>query len=85
MIASLASIIIGISVFAFRGKDVYDIDFTGGTLIQLKLNKPTPVVEVRNKLSFTGYPNAEVQNIWASGDTTSATNDSTEFGIRIRV
>ncbi len=84
MIASLVSIIIGISVFAFRGKDIYDIDFTGGTLIQLKLNKPTPVVEVRNKLEVTGYPNAEVQNIWASGDTTSATNDSTEFGIRIK-
>lgn len=84
MIASLVSIIGGLSVFAFRGKDIYDIDFTGGTLIQLKMNKPTPVVEVRSKLNVTGYPNAEVQNIWASGDSTSATNDSTEFGIRIK-
>jgi len=84
MIASLVSIIVGLSVFAFRGKDIYDIDFTGGTLIQLKMNKPTPVVEVRSKLNVTGYPNAEVQNIWASGDSTSATNDSTEFGIRIK-
>jgi protein-export membrane protein SecD/preprotein translocase SecF subunit len=84
MIASLVTIIIGISVFVLRGKVIYDIDFTGGTLIQLKLNKPMPVVEVRNKLGVTGYPNAEVQNIWASGDATSATKDSTEFGIRIK-
>ena len=84
MTASLVLIIIGISVFVLRGKDNYDIDFTGGTLIHLKLNKPIPVVEVRNKLEVTGYPNAEVQNIWTSGDATSTISDSTEFGIRIK-
>jgi len=84
MIASLVMIIIGISVFVLRGKDNYDIDFTGGTLIHLKVNKPIPVVEVRSKLDVTGYPNAEVQNIWASEDTTGTINDSTEFGIRIK-
>ena len=84
MIASLVVIIIGISVFVLRGKDNYDIDFTGGTLIHLKVNKPIPVVEVRSKLNVTGYPNAEVQNIWASEDTTGTINDSTEFGIRIK-
>jgi SecD/SecF fusion protein len=84
MAASLVLIIIGISVFLIRGKDNYDIDFTGGTLIHLKLNKPTPVGDIRNKLKVTGYPNAEVQNIWASGDATSTISDSTEFGIRIK-
>lgn len=82
--ASLVLIIIGISVFVLRGKENYDIDFTGGTLIHLKLNKPTPVGNIRNKLEVTGYPNAEVQNIWASGDATNSINDSTEFGIRIK-
>ncbi|GAX59766.1 preprotein translocase subunit D [Candidatus Scalindua japonica] len=84
MIASLVLIVIGLSVFVIRGKDNYDIDFTGGTLIQLKLNKPTPVSDIRNKLEVAGYPNAEVQNIWASKDATTASNDSTEFGIRIK-
>ncbi|MBT3879026.1 MAG: protein translocase subunit SecD [Candidatus Scalindua sp.] len=84
MIASLVLIVIGMSVFAIRGKDNYDIDFTGGTLIQLKLNKPTPVGDIRKKLEVVGYPNAEVQNIWTSNDATSASNDSTEFGIRIK-
>ncbi len=84
MIASLALVIIGVSVFILRGKDNYDIDFTGGTLIQLKLNKPTPVSDIREKLDIVGYPNAEVQNIWATRDVTTASNDSTEFGIRIK-
>ncbi len=84
MIASLVLIVTGISVFVIRGKDNYDIDFTGGTLIQLKLNKPTPVGDIRGKLEAVGYPNAEVQNIWASKDATAASKDSTEFGIRIK-
>ena len=84
MITSLVLIVAGISIFIIRGKDNYDIDFTGGTLIQLKLNKPTPVRDVRDKLEVVGYPNAEVQNIWASKDATTASNDSTEFGIRIK-
>ena len=84
MIASLVLVVAGISVFVLRGKDNYDIDFTGGTLIQLKLNKPTPVSDIRNKLDVIGYPNAEVQNIWATRDVTTASNDSTEFGIRIK-
>jgi SecD/SecF fusion protein len=84
MIASLVLIIAGISVFVLRGKDNYDIDFTGGTLIHLKLAKATPVGYIRDKLGDIGYPNAEVQNIWASKDETNATNDSTEFGIRVK-
>ncbi len=84
MIASLVLIIAGISVFVIRGKDNYDIDFTGGTLIHLKLAKATPVGNIRDKLGDVGYPNAEVQNIWASKDETNATNNSTEFGIRIK-
>ncbi|MGR3293441.1 MAG: protein translocase subunit SecD [Candidatus Scalindua sp.] len=84
MIASLVLIVTGLSVFIIRGKDNYDIDFTGGTLIQIKLNKHTPVNDVRMKLDDIGYPNAEVQNIWASSGATNASNDSTEFGIRIK-
>ena len=84
MIASLVLVVTGISVFILRGKDNYDIDFTGGTLIQLELNKPTPVSDIREKLDIIGYPNAEVQNIWATKDVTTASNDSTEFGIRIK-
>ena len=84
MIASLVLVVTGISVFVLRGKDNYDIDFTGGTLIQLKLNKSTHVSDIREKLKIIGYPNAEVQNIWTTTDVASASNGSAEFGIRIK-
>ncbi|MFQ5963414.1 MAG: protein translocase subunit SecD [Candidatus Scalinduaceae bacterium] len=83
-IASLILILIGISVFVVRGKDNYDIDFTGGTLIHMKLNNPIPVGDVRNKFSNLGYEDAEVQSIWASKDIAKTKIDSTEFGIRIK-
>ncbi|MDR4498146.1 MAG: protein translocase subunit SecD [Candidatus Scalindua sp.] len=84
MIASLVLIIGGVSIFVVRGKNNYDIDFTGGTLIHLKLDKPVPVGMVRNKLADTGYKDAEVQSIWASGDLTKSSEGTTEFGIRIK-
>src|SRR3989338_5293067 len=84
IIASLVLIIVGISIFAVRGKDNYDIDFTGGTLIHLKMGKPIPAGDVRIKLSDAGYEDAEVQSIWASETLASPINDSTEFGIRVK-
>ena len=83
-IVSLVLISIGISVFVVRGKENLDIDFTGGTLIHLKLDKPIPVGVVRNKLAITDYEDAEVQSIWASETMTKTVKDSTEFGIRIK-
>ncbi len=84
MIASLVLILIGISIFLVRGKDNYDIDFTGGTLIHLKMDNPIPVGVVRDKLTIVGYEDAEVQSIWASKDISKTVHDSTEFGIRIK-
>ncbi|MCP5002360.1 MAG: protein translocase subunit SecF, partial [Planctomycetes bacterium] len=84
IITSLALIVIGVSIFVVRGKKNYDIDFTGGTLIHLKLNESVPVGTVRNRMLDAGYADAEVQSIWASGDLTHASNGTTEFGVRIK-
>ncbi len=83
-IASLVLISIGIAIFVVRGKENLDIDFTGGTLIHLKLDKSIPVGVVRNKLTITDYEDAEVQSIWAGETITEDVKDSTEFGIRIK-
>lgn len=83
-IASLSLIAIGIAIFVIRGKDCYDIDFTGGTLIHLQLDKPVPVGNVRDKLTVQGYENAEVQSIWSSEAIAKQASDSNEFGIRIK-
>ncbi|NOG86118.1 MAG: protein translocase subunit SecD [Planctomycetes bacterium] len=84
IITSVVFIVVGLSIFGVRGKKNYDIDFTGGTLIHLKLDKPLPVGTVRDKLADSGYADAEVQSIWASGDLNKSSDETTEFGIRIK-
>ncbi len=46
-----------------RGGPVYGIDFTGGTLIELKFSKEVKTEEIRAVLSELGEPRAEIQRI----------------------
>lgn len=78
---SLTVLVIGLVALALRGSRLYDIDFTGGSLIQLSLAKPTPVAQVRSRLAEGGFPDAEVQGV----RTATATQEGvTDFGIRIK-
>lgn len=77
-------IIGGMATFAIRGNKKYDIDFTGGTLVQLHLNNPTPPGFVRTALGDAGYEGAEVQSIWSGENLTQFVTTSDEFGIRIK-
>lgn len=81
---SIILIIGGLTAFTIKGSGNYDIDFTGGTLAHLQLKDPTSVGFVRKSLAKNGYPNAEVQGIWAGGDILTKDIDPTEFGIRIK-
>ncbi|MDO8137119.1 MAG: protein translocase subunit SecD [Candidatus Brocadiales bacterium] len=79
--ASTLVILMGLGVFKWRGIDKYDIDFTGGTLIHLQLDSPTPAGTVRSTLAQWGYGDAEVQGIWG---TTAMAAEPSEFGIRVK-
>lgn len=79
-----ACLIGGLTVFALRGNKKYDIDFTGGTLVQLHLNQPTQPGNIREALSDISYKEAEVQSIWAGENLTQFVSTSNEFGIRIK-
>ncbi|HHT9129366.1 MAG TPA: protein translocase subunit SecD [Candidatus Brocadiaceae bacterium] len=79
-----ACIIGGMTTFAIRGNKKYDIDFTGGTLVQLHLNNPAPPGVVRTALGEAGYEGAEVQSIWSGENLTQFVSTSDEFGIRIK-
>src|SRR5262249_62390078 len=46
MTASALVITLGLAYFIYRGKDVYNIDFTGGTLVTIQLNHQSP--HIRN-------------------------------------
>ena len=89
-IGTIAWILIGAGLVTERtmtgGKAVnYSIEFTGGTLMQLKFTEPPQTDDIRHTVSEAGFPNAEIQQFGspteytvrapgatvASGDSTS--------------
>jgi len=54
-VVSAIVIAIGVATFLVRGKNNYDIDFTGGTLVQLSLDEASDVADVRQGLADHGY------------------------------
>ncbi len=53
---SIAAIVLGLSAVAIRGSKLLDIDFTGGTSVQIALNEGIPIEEMREKLTEAGIP-----------------------------
>ncbi|APW61584.1 protein translocase subunit SecD [Paludisphaera borealis] len=45
MAVSLVVILLGLGAFFARGKSMYNIDFTGGTLVTIRLNEADPTVQ----------------------------------------
>ena len=53
---SIAAIVLGLSAVAIRGSKLLDIDFTGGTSVQVALNEGMPIAEMRQKLKDAEIP-----------------------------
>jgi len=80
-VMSLIVLVVGVTAFFVRGSSLYDIDFTGGSLVRISLAEPTPVGEIRSRLTMGGFPLAQVQAI-RSAQTTQ--EGFTDFGIRFK-
>jgi preprotein translocase subunit SecF len=59
--------IVGLASMATRGFN-YALDFTGGTLTELRFDKPVNVEETRQRLEKNGFPGAEVRTFGAGND-----------------
>ncbi len=59
--------IASIAVVALKGFN-YALDFTGGTLVELKYAQPVEVEGVRKQLDAAGFHNAQVQNYGSAND-----------------
>ena len=57
---SIALIITGIVSLIIKGGPLLSIDFTGGTVAQLKFNKDVELISLRNTLSKYGFKGAEI-------------------------
>jgi preprotein translocase subunit SecF len=55
-------ILIGIISIAGHGGLRYNIDFTGGTLVQLKFEKEVKIESIRQALTVEGYGDAEIKH-----------------------
>ncbi len=60
-IASVVIILIGMTAFARRGEKNFGIDFTGGTVQQLRFTNPVSIEEIRASLATIGMADASVQ------------------------
>ncbi len=66
-VLSLVVILIGAFRFLQRGKDMYGVDFTGGTMVELKFTKAPTLEEMRGALDEIGLGSASIQVV--SGST----------------
>ncbi len=64
-IFSATLFIIGIISLIMHGGLHYNLDFTGGTLIQLKFEKNVQIEQIRNAISSAGYGESEIKHYGA--------------------
>ncbi|RJP22832.1 MAG: protein translocase subunit SecD [Candidatus Abyssobacteria bacterium SURF_5] len=65
---SLVAIVIGMGTFAVRGDDNFGIDFTQGTILQVRFDNPVTTGEVRNALTSGGLGETIVQQYGSPRD-----------------
>ncbi len=65
---SLSLIAISIISLILHGGPRYNIDFTGGTLVQLKFDKPIEIQKVRSAISTHGFGDAEIKHFGAPNE-----------------
>ena len=63
-IATIAFMLIGVASFAVTGGVNYSVEFTGGTLVQLKFKQPADAGKIRGALDAADIKGAP----WASSD-----------------
>jgi preprotein translocase subunit SecF len=74
-ISTLAFMAIGVGSFAVTGDVNYSVEFTGGTLVQLKFNGPTDASKIRGALDGAGIKGAEVQQFGGADEFTVRAQD----------
>jgi preprotein translocase subunit SecF len=58
---SVAIMLLGLGSMVVKGGLQYDIDFTGGALVELRLAQPTPVGVIRSRLTTRGLGDSIIQ------------------------
>jgi preprotein translocase subunit SecF len=67
VLLSLAFILVGLASMYFRGGLNYGIDFTGGTVVQVRFPDRVPIADVRAALDQAGLDGGVVQEVGREG------------------
>jgi len=60
-VLSLIMILVGVGSLVIKGGPKYSVDFTGGSLLQVRMAEVVPIDQVRAKLQEVGYSAAQIQ------------------------
>jgi preprotein translocase subunit SecF len=84
---SVALMLLGLGSILVKGGLRYDIDFTGGTLVEIRLAQPMPVGAVRSRLAAVGLGESIIQVFGDPRDvlvrTHAAKADAAELSRRV--
>jgi preprotein translocase SecF subunit len=68
MLLSALAILIGLGSMAFHRGLATSIDFAGGALVEIRLDKPIPLQDLRSVMSESGFEGAEVTHFGAENE-----------------
>ena len=77
-ILTIAFILLGFLSFAWNSRINYSIEFTGGTLMQLKFDAPPDVAQLRSTIESAGVGNPEIQEYGNANEYTVRASDKRE-------
>ena len=75
---TIAFIVLGLASFAWKNYVNYSIEFTGGTLMQLKFEAPPDVAKLRSTIEAAGVGNPEIQQYGSANEYTVRASDQRE-------
>jgi len=67
LLASALMILLSIGLLAVRGLN-FGIDFTGGTLVEVKFQQPPAIADIRKAIAPAGYEQAVIQEFGAANE-----------------
>src|SRR5215831_19312202 len=73
---SVAVMLLGLGSMLVKGGLRYDIDFTGGTLVEVRLAQPEPIGAIRTRLAAVGLGDSIIQSLGGQRDVLIRTHAS---------
>lgn len=86
-VLSTVVILLGLSLYFQRGRQMYDIDFLGGGLIHIRFAGAQDIENVRKDIEDLGrnFAVCQVQSVWSPHEKVSDLSRSEEFEIRLEL